>query len=116
MLRRTLGVLAAAGALLLTAVPASATAVEPLPRAHAHNDYEHERPLLDALDHGFTSCGSGTTPRTCGPAARCSRSTSTRWPSASATAASTRAAASSSSSWWTSRTTAPPPTPSWTRC
>ncbi|TYB58270.1 hypothetical protein FXF51_36995 [Nonomuraea sp. PA05] len=55
MLRRTLGVLAAAGALLLTAVPASATAAEPLPRAHAHNDYEHERPLLDALDHGFTS-------------------------------------------------------------
>ena len=27
----------------------------PLPRAHAHNDYEHERPLLDALSHGFTS-------------------------------------------------------------
>ncbi len=27
----------------------------PLSRAHAHNDYEHERPLLDALDHGFTS-------------------------------------------------------------
>jgi len=27
----------------------------PLPRAHAHNDYEHDRPLLDALDHGFTS-------------------------------------------------------------
>lgn len=24
-------------------------------RAHAHNDYEHERPLLDALDQGFTS-------------------------------------------------------------
>lgn len=23
--------------------------------AHAHNDYLHERPLLDALDHGFTS-------------------------------------------------------------
>ena len=22
-------------------------------RAHAHNDYEHERPLLDALDQGF---------------------------------------------------------------
>ncbi|GAA3653249.1 phosphatidylinositol-specific phospholipase C/glycerophosphodiester phosphodiesterase family protein [Nonomuraea antimicrobica] len=47
--------LVAAGALLLTALPAAATAVEPLPRAHAHNDYEHERPLLDALDHGFTS-------------------------------------------------------------
>lgn len=27
----------------------------PIPYAHAHNDYEHERPLLDALDHGFTS-------------------------------------------------------------
>jgi Glycerophosphoryl diester phosphodiesterase family len=28
---------------------------KPLPRAHAHNDYEHARPLLDALDHGFCS-------------------------------------------------------------
>ncbi|MFI7616474.1 phosphatidylinositol-specific phospholipase C/glycerophosphodiester phosphodiesterase family protein [Nonomuraea terrae] len=60
MLRRALGVLVAAGAMLLaaplTALPASAAAgVEPLARAHAHNDYEHERPLLDALDHGFTS-------------------------------------------------------------
>jgi glycerophosphoryl diester phosphodiesterase len=27
----------------------------PLAQAHAHNDYEHDRPLLDALDHGFTS-------------------------------------------------------------
>ncbi len=27
----------------------------PLANAHAHNDYEHDRPLLDALDHGFTS-------------------------------------------------------------
>lgn len=27
----------------------------PLPRAHAHNDYCHERPLLDALDQGFCS-------------------------------------------------------------
>jgi len=26
-----------------------------LRRAHAHNDYEHTRPLLDALDQGFTS-------------------------------------------------------------
>ena len=26
----------------------------PLPNAHAHNDYEHERPLLDALEQGFT--------------------------------------------------------------
>jgi hypothetical protein len=27
----------------------------PLVRAHAHNDYEHGRPLLDALDRGFCS-------------------------------------------------------------
>ena len=31
------------------------TGPKPLPRAHAHNDYEHDRPLFDALDHGFTS-------------------------------------------------------------
>jgi glycerophosphoryl diester phosphodiesterase len=30
-------------------------ATKPLPKAHAHNDYEHERPLLDALDRGFCS-------------------------------------------------------------
>lgn len=29
--------------------------VTPLTQAHAHNDYEHTRPLFDALDHGF--CG-----------------------------------------------------------
>jgi hypothetical protein len=27
----------------------------PLPQAHAHNDYEHPRPLLDALAQGFGS-------------------------------------------------------------
>jgi len=27
----------------------------PLVRAHAHNDFEHQRPLFDALDQGFTS-------------------------------------------------------------
>ncbi|NUM53694.1 MAG: hypothetical protein HUU46_08625 [Candidatus Hydrogenedentes bacterium] len=32
-----------------------AAAQTPLPNAHAHNDYEHARPLLDALDHGFCS-------------------------------------------------------------
>ncbi|MFI6765132.1 phosphatidylinositol-specific phospholipase C/glycerophosphodiester phosphodiesterase family protein [Streptomyces sp. NPDC050355] len=31
------------------------TGSSPLRRAHAHNDYEHPRPLLDALDHGFGS-------------------------------------------------------------
>src|SRR4051812_6365807 len=29
--------------------------VQPLTHAHAHNDYEHARPLFDALDHGFCS-------------------------------------------------------------
>ena len=29
--------------------------VVPLRQAHAHNDYAHSRPLLDALDHGFCS-------------------------------------------------------------
>lgn len=28
---------------------------KPLVRVHAHNDYEHTRPLFDALDHGFCS-------------------------------------------------------------
>jgi hypothetical protein len=32
-----------------------AASVRPLPHAHAHNDYYHRRPLLDALDQGFTS-------------------------------------------------------------
>ncbi|MFO0941018.1 MAG: phosphatidylinositol-specific phospholipase C/glycerophosphodiester phosphodiesterase family protein [Pirellulales bacterium] len=34
---------------------ADAQTVNPLPNAHAHNDYEHDRPLLDALEQGFTS-------------------------------------------------------------
>lgn len=39
----------------LAAEPARPSAATPLPRAHAHNDYEHPRPLLDALDQGFCS-------------------------------------------------------------
>ena len=39
--------------LLLCAV--CARGADALPRAHAHNDYEHKRPLFDALDHGFCS-------------------------------------------------------------
>ncbi|WP_433548993.1 phosphatidylinositol-specific phospholipase C/glycerophosphodiester phosphodiesterase family protein [Streptomyces sp. CA-294286] len=35
--------------------PTAAPARRPLRRAHAHNDYAHARPLLDALSHGFTS-------------------------------------------------------------
>jgi hypothetical protein len=59
MIRRVLSVVAAVSATLAFA-PAVAQAnghhgVRPLARAHAHNDYEHERPLLDALSHGFTS-------------------------------------------------------------
>lgn len=42
-------------AMLAVALIATGTPAIPLPRAHAHNDYEHERPLLDALDHGFCS-------------------------------------------------------------
>lgn len=34
---------------------ARAAGIVVLPQAHAHNDYEHERPLFDALDHGFSS-------------------------------------------------------------
>ncbi|MDJ1503952.1 phosphatidylinositol-specific phospholipase C/glycerophosphodiester phosphodiesterase family protein [Xanthocytophaga agilis] len=29
--------------------------IKPLANAHAHNDYEHTRPLFDALEQGFTS-------------------------------------------------------------
>jgi len=41
--------------LLLSVSPTGFAQVTPLPNAHAHNDYRHERPLLEALDHGFTS-------------------------------------------------------------
>jgi len=43
-----------ATALALAPLAAFAADVKPLKQAHAHNDYEHKRPLLDALDHGFT--------------------------------------------------------------
>lgn len=42
-------------ALVLTLTLFSAALAQPLSQAHAHNDYEHERPLFDALEHGFTS-------------------------------------------------------------
>ncbi|RME96170.1 MAG: hypothetical protein D6766_01390 [Verrucomicrobia bacterium] len=45
--------------LVLSLAPAALAADPPdiglLPRAHAHNDYEHPRPLLDALEQGFGS-------------------------------------------------------------
>lgn len=45
-----------AGILLVALLAASPPeTVAPLLRAHSHNDYEHGRPLLDALDRGFCS-------------------------------------------------------------
>jgi hypothetical protein len=35
--------------------PAAVVLGAPQDQAHAHNDYEHDRPLFDALEHGFTS-------------------------------------------------------------
>ena len=42
-----------ASALLFVSGCTTALSPKPLPRAHAHNDYEHARPLVDALEHGF---------------------------------------------------------------
>lgn len=36
-------------------VPEEMVGSEPLTRGHAHNDYRHDRPLVDALQHGFVS-------------------------------------------------------------
>ena len=42
---------------LLLFIASNAVAAEPVPltRAHAHNDYEHTRPLAEALERGFCS-------------------------------------------------------------
>ncbi|WP_320772845.1 phosphatidylinositol-specific phospholipase C/glycerophosphodiester phosphodiesterase family protein [Streptomyces sp. CRN 30] len=59
--RRALTTLGAALAVSVALPAGTALAGErthrprPLWRAHAHNDYEHPRPLLDALDHRFGS-------------------------------------------------------------
>lgn len=45
----------------LSCIPSAASAKPGQPdsagfeRAHAHNDYEHDRPLFDTLDHNFKS-------------------------------------------------------------
>jgi glycerophosphoryl diester phosphodiesterase len=39
----------------LACASAAARPAAPLDRAHAHNDYVHARPLLDALERGFNS-------------------------------------------------------------
>lgn len=46
---------AMASAVALTLAAAEDKQAAPLPRAHAHNDYVHKRPLLDALEQGFCS-------------------------------------------------------------
>ncbi len=49
-------VLALALGAMLLGLPARAPGQPtPLTRVHAHNDYEHPRPLFDALDRGFCS-------------------------------------------------------------
>ena len=49
------GTAAAAPAQAEATKPAPVVVGQPLAQAHAHNDYEHGRPLFDALEHGFTS-------------------------------------------------------------
>ncbi len=53
--RLLLGPLAFALAVVGPAGRADEPPVVPLRHAHAHNDYEHQRPLFDALDRGFCS-------------------------------------------------------------
>ncbi|RAX44233.1 hypothetical protein DQ354_16155 [Arthrobacter sp. AQ5-06] len=64
--KSTLAAVAVLGTLAVTAVapaqaqneaprPSPVVVGQPLAQAHAHNDYEHDRPLFKALEHGFTS-------------------------------------------------------------
>jgi hypothetical protein len=53
--RLTIGVLLVAWLGGLSAFGQQSAPVTPLRHTHAHNDYEHRRPLFDALDQGFTS-------------------------------------------------------------
>ncbi|MBV6639861.1 MAG: phosphatidylinositol-specific phospholipase C/glycerophosphodiester phosphodiesterase family protein [Cyclobacteriaceae bacterium] len=41
--------------LICVLLPIGLFAQKPLHNAHAHNDHEHKKPLLEALAHGFTS-------------------------------------------------------------
>lgn len=52
---RAMTALAGLAGLALAAPPAARAQADPLDRAHAHNDYAHPRPLLDALAQGFNS-------------------------------------------------------------
>lgn len=62
LIKSAVAALMALTSLTGTAVPSTAATStrdvvlgQPLLEAHAHNDYEHGRPLFDALEHGFTS-------------------------------------------------------------
>ena len=113
-LHRPLLLLLALFGLVAATLPAAATPaarpyhVTPLRQAHAHNDYEHVRPLHDALDHGFTSVEADIflvdgdllvahDPEDVDPTARCARCTWIRCGRRCCTAASTPAAACRSS-------------------
>jgi glycerophosphoryl diester phosphodiesterase len=52
---RALQTLVLAVSILALRLEGAEPSAAPLARAHAHNDYEHPRPLLDALAQGFTS-------------------------------------------------------------
>lgn len=55
---KTRTLLATHFALVVVSVVTAFSAETPLPQAHSHNDYEHQRPLLDALEQGFCSVES----------------------------------------------------------
>src|ERR1043165_1062303 len=54
-LRRIWFCMSIAVLMALTSTRAAEPLVRPLIQAHAHNDYEHTRPLWDALAQGFCS-------------------------------------------------------------
>ncbi len=54
-LRRTWMLACAVSAIGLVVAAEEQKQAIPLPQAHAHNDYEHKRPLYDALAQGFCS-------------------------------------------------------------
>jgi hypothetical protein len=55
ILRLVLATVALLGIADVSDLTVNAQAIVPLERAHAHNDYLHPRPLLDALAEGFCS-------------------------------------------------------------
>jgi hypothetical protein len=54
-MNRNLSFLAVLALSVLGGLPLDSADPALAPHGHAHNDYEHPRPLLDALEHGFSS-------------------------------------------------------------